>query len=127
MGPNWHSYDSEKINIILIDKHFNGQVFLFLHIYRPQRSCGKVMFLQASVILFTGEGVWQNTPHPLGRPPRQIPSPWADTPPPRRLLQRTVRIPLEYLHSCGYSVLKVRTCIPFYYHLQTRSGEMACM
>ena len=46
--------------------------------YRPQCSCGKVMFSQASVILFTeggvcpgGECVWQT-------PPRQTP-PWADT------------------------------------------------
>ena len=46
--------------------------------YRPQRSCGKVMFSQASVILFTG-GM-------SGRPPRQTP------PPSRRLLQRRVRI-----------------------------------
>ena len=39
------------------------------HFYRPQRSCGKVMFSQASVILFTGGGemVWQTPP-------------WADTP-----------------------------------------------
>ena len=49
--------------------------------YRPQRSCGKVMFLHVSVILFTGGGVWQaDTPlagrHPL---PGQSP-PWADTP-----------------------------------------------
>ena len=57
--------------------------------YRPQRSCGKVMFSQASVILFTGGGdtpqtdtPWADTPFarhppadtPLGRPP------WADTP-----------------------------------------------
>ena len=27
------------------------------HYYRPQRSCGKVIFSQASVILFTGGGV----------------------------------------------------------------------
>ena len=47
--------------------------------YRPQRSCGKVMFSQASVILLTGEGisaqgvcVWQTPP---GKHP-----PWADTP-----------------------------------------------
>ena len=36
--------------------------------YRPQRSCGKVMFSQASVILFTGGVVWQTPPtgtHPL--------------------------------------------------------------
>ena len=57
--------------------------------YRPQRSCGKVMFSQASVILLTG-GVCQTPPgrhplvrhtppgsHPLGRPPS-----WADTPTP---------------------------------------------
>ena len=37
------------------------------HFYRPQRSCGKVMFLHLSVILFTGGGVWYDTP-------------WADTP-----------------------------------------------
>ena len=30
---------------------------LFFHLYRPQRSCGKVMFLHLSVILFTEGGV----------------------------------------------------------------------
>ena len=44
--------------------------------YRPQRSCGKVMFSQASVILFTG-GVSQ---HALGRPPGQTPLPPWQTP-----------------------------------------------
>ena len=46
--------------------------------YRPQCSCGKIMFSQASVILFTG-GVWQTPPPdiPLGRHPR------TDTPPTR--------------------------------------------
>ena len=29
----------------------------FYDIYRPQRSCGKVMFLQTPVILLTGGGV----------------------------------------------------------------------
>ena len=28
----------------------------FFYFYRPERSCGKVMFLHVSVILFTGEG-----------------------------------------------------------------------
>ena len=40
--------------------------------YRPQRSCGKVMFLHLSVILFMGWGVC----HPLDQrqtPPRQTP------------------------------------------------------
>ena len=40
--------------------------------YRPQRSCGKVMFLHLSVILFTG-GMCGQTPN------GQTPS-WADTP-----------------------------------------------
>ena len=57
---------------------------IFYGNYRPQHSCGKVMFLQASVILFTGGGgciqactradtpSWADTP--LGRhPPRQTP------------------------------------------------------
>ena len=42
-----------------------------IDIYRPQRSCGKVMFLHLSVILFTG---WVSAPvhagiHPPGRHP----------------------------------------------------------
>ena len=58
---------------------------------RPQRNCGKVMFSQASVILFTG-GCGRHPParHPLDRyPPTQcmlgytpLPSACWDTPPP---------------------------------------------
>ena len=41
--------------------------------YRPQRSCGKVMFLPVSVILSTGGGgVWK-TPLPRQTPPGQTP------------------------------------------------------
>ena len=79
--------------------------------YRPQRSCGKVIFLQASVShsVHRGEGRGvSDRYHPLQTPP------WADTPqadtllgrhrpaqcmlgytPPWRPLQRTVRILLE--------------------------------
>ena len=43
--------------------------FVDVYNYRPQRSCGKVMFSQASVVLFTGK-VWQTTAadgtHPTG-------------------------------------------------------------
>ena len=93
---------------------------MIYNIYRVQRSCGKVMFSQASVILFTvgGGHVSQHAliRHPsTGQtpPPRQT-LPWADTslpsacwdtptppsacwdtPPPRRPLQRTVRTLLE--------------------------------
>ena len=50
--------------------------------YRTQCSCGKVMFSQASVILFT-RGVWQTPPGqtpPWADTPRQTP-PWAETTP----------------------------------------------
>ena len=50
--------------------------FLVYYFYRPQRSCGKIMFLDLSLILFTGGSgrpPWADTPLP-GRPP------WADTP-----------------------------------------------
>ena len=42
------------------------------HYYRPQRSWGKVIFSQASVILFTGGGstsVYAGIPSPSSRPP----------------------------------------------------------
>ena len=79
--------------------------------YRPQRSCGKVMFLHLSVILFT-EGCltqcmlgytpslpsacWGNpqADTPLGRHSLQADTPRADTPS-RWLLLRTVCILLE--------------------------------
>ena len=49
--------------------HIIGRNILY---YCPQRSCGKVMFSQVSVILSTGEGVCGR--HPLGRhPSRQTP------------------------------------------------------
>ena len=38
--------------------------------YRPQRSCGKVMFSQASVILFGGVGGVADTPLLARHPPR---------------------------------------------------------
>ena len=61
-------------------------IAVHLRYYRPQRSSGKVMFSQPSVILFTG-GCGRR---PLGRHPHR-----ADPTPPRFLLQRTVRILLE--------------------------------
>ena len=55
--------------------------------YRPQRSCGKVMFLHLCVILFTGGvsacGPEGCLPQPPGRPLQQTPladTPWVDTP-----------------------------------------------
>ena len=43
--------------------HFgNYMVPIQVHFYRPQLSCSKVMFSQASVTLFTGGEVWQTPP-----------------------------------------------------------------
>ena len=58
------------------------------YFYRPQRSCGKVMFSQASVILF--RGVYPSI-HWGRHPPRHTP-PGQTPPPPRWPMQRTVRI-----------------------------------
>ena len=68
-----------------------------LYIVLTINGCGKVMFSQASVILFTGGGVLQippraDTPSLGQKPPRQT-SPGRQ--PSRRLLQRTVRTLLE--------------------------------
>ena len=50
--------------------------------YRPQRSWGKVMFLQASVILSTGGVPDQVHPPGPGTPLDQVHPPGPDTPPP---------------------------------------------
>ena len=57
---------------------------VMVNIYRPQRSCGKVIFSQASVSHSVHRGVypsmhWGQTP-PLGRHPPGQTTPWADTP-----------------------------------------------
>ena len=58
--------------------------------YRPQRSCGKVMFSQASVILFTG-GCGRH-PAPLWSDTLQTDTPRKIPHPTRWLLQQTVCI-----------------------------------
>ena len=54
--------------------------------YRPQQSCGKVMFLHLSVILFTW--AWADTPPGQTPPSRHPPAdtPPADTPPAQCML-----------------------------------------
>ena len=65
-----HLFSNNRISWSL--KEFSGiagtTLLVFFHFYRPQRSCGKVMFLHLSVILFTGGRVWQT-------PPGQVPPP----------------------------------------------------
>ena len=82
---------------------------LFYHFYRPQRRCGKVMFSQASAILFTGTpsistetpslwtettslwtetrslctetpSLWTETPQTKTPPPTETPLPHRDCP-----------------------------------------------
>ena len=92
--------------------------------YRPKRSCGKVMFLHVSVILFTG-GLCQGDPPPDRDPPGQRPPlpwtetslpwtktslPWTETPPYDN--ERAVRILLEcilVLHKTTVSTSHERT------------------
>ena len=84
--------------------HYNLQICILYHtsycyFYRPQRSWGKVMFLQASVILLTGVGCLpqcmlgytppeqtpprsRHTPQSRHAPLEQTP-PGVNTPPPR--------------------------------------------
>ena len=81
--------DQAQYRSALTCTHELGHKYVFIHFnleyfYRPQRSCGKVMFLHVSVIQCTGE-VWQ-TP-PWANPPCQTPSlgkhpPWETPPPP---------------------------------------------
>ena len=77
--------------------------------YRPQRRCGKVVFLHMSVILSMG-GVSQ---HALGQTPPRADTLRADTssrqtPPNRPLLQRTVRILLECILVYKYFHLVIK-------------------
>ena len=69
------SIDEKKLSSCALSKNQN--------IYRPQRSCGKVIVLHLSVILSTGHP--HQTPprasNPLIDTPWQTP-PWVDTPPP---------------------------------------------
>ena len=76
----------------------------FKTFYRPQRSWGKVIFLQASVILSTGGGsasVHAGIPPPVsGHPPRSRHPPEPDNPPgadrhPHRADTPEVGTPLE--------------------------------
>ena len=84
--------------------------FQDLYFYHPQRSCGKVVFLHLSVILFTGEGGVCHSHPSLGRhlsrqttPPQSGKTPsWADTTP---------------LHSaCWETVNKWAVCIAIGLH-----------
>ena len=65
----------------------SDNVNIEVHCYRPQRSWAKVMFLQASVILFTGgrmsASVHAGIPPPREQNPRaDHHPPWEQTPPP---------------------------------------------
>ena len=61
----WHFMKIANSNMPNQPKVKNKQILSPRYFYRPQRSCGKVMFSQASVILFAG-GVSQ---HALGQNP----------------------------------------------------------
>ena len=69
--------------------------------YRPQRSWGKVMFLQVCVILFTG-GVPDQVPPPgPGTPLDQVHPPRPGTPPGARYTPWARHTPLDQVHPPG--------------------------
>ena len=76
--------------------------------YRPQRSCGKVMFLHLSVILSMAGGLAGRHPladrHPLPPPP-------AGRQPLGRPLQRTIRILLECIFVDTMLLLTLTLCV----------------
>ena len=94
--------------------------------YRPQCSCGKIIFSQASVILSTGgripactgadtppgQTLPGQTPHPPGQTSR------------RRPLQRTIRI----LHECFLVLTNFIQCVTLWQpRLQTSSKELVVL
>ena len=87
-----------------------------IHYYRPQRSCGKVMFLHVSVILSHRRGGLAGRYAPGQTPPGRQTPPLAETPPQGRPLQRTVRILLECI---------LVSVIPFF-HLSVYCGIGTC-
>ena len=102
--PEWSTSDE-------VEEEDNDRwAFVTNHYYRPQRSCGKVMFPQACVknSVHGGRGVSQ---HALGQMP-PLPSacwerltPWADTLPPPQTLTATAADGTHPtgMHSCSRS------------------------
>ena len=74
-----------------------------LNYYHPQRSCGKVMFLHLSEILFTGRCL-------ADIPPRQTPpgqrSPWADTSFSHHFITERINHSWSSKHGVGASTIK---------------------
>ena len=72
---------SERILFNTLGPTYNEQISLHL-VTRPQRSWGKVIFSQASVILFTGGSASVHAWIPPPPPGPGTPSPWDQAPPP---------------------------------------------
>ena len=84
----WHLVVATKARTVC-----KRAVRILLHFYHPQWSCGKVMFSQASVILFTGEGACVaclpgHAPSGMHAPPGTHAPCWM-------VNARALRIPLE--------------------------------
>ena len=74
-------FDLFRFRLVLTGPMRGSYCLVNFYCYRPQRSCGKVMFSQASVILSMGGGV-PGRHTPWADPPGQTPDthPWVDTP-----------------------------------------------
>ena len=83
MDPEWgwiaiDTMLNFDVNIDVNTKLNVSQEWICVVYYRPQGSCGKVMFSQASVIVFTGRGV--SAQCMLGYIPREAPPSKKHTP-----------------------------------------------
>ena len=70
-----------RLNVWVIRNHASWNTRQKLHIYRPQRSWGKVIYSQASVILFTGGGGSASVHAGIPPPPGPGTPPWDQAPP----------------------------------------------
>ena len=99
---------------------------MICHNYRSQHSCGKVMFLHLSMILFTWGyqadiPLGRQPPPPPGRHPSRVDTPSAQTSPGQThpLLQQTVHILLECIYllaptKLGQGNIFTNVCQEFY-------------
>ena len=65
---------------VSVDDWTAERAIIASNFYRPQRSCGKVMFLHLSAILFTWGVCIRACTMEDTRPGQTPPPPWADTP-----------------------------------------------
>ena len=112
-APRKYQYiERVKINITEEGSYQVSNNHSQVNFYRPQRSWGKVMFLQASVILSTGGGVCVPQCMLGYQPPRSRPPTGADPPPPRSRACRGRHA--SYWNANFFFLFQVHGELPFF-------------